>query len=325
MCYVAYKIEKYFRSFTVSRGDKMNWKFTLAAIAATAFTLSCVRGKETKGASLEEKEIKEAQRAYIEAFNKKNPDSLASLWTEEANYLNLTTKDSLEGKAQIAKYFTEEFQKNEASQIDIKTEKVQVHEPDSVEVKGTITLTSKEKPQEKSTFIADYIKLNGSWLLDRVREIELILPPSRYEKLKELEWLVGEWKDGDENVDINLHCSWDKNKNFLVQHFDMKILGVKDLGGTQYITWDPDEKKICSWIFDSDGGFGRSIWNKDDGNWYVTMTFTLPDGRKSSATNIYKKVDDTTYTFSSCSRDIDGKVMPNIGPFTVTKEKGVQP
>jgi uncharacterized protein (TIGR02246 family) len=310
----------------VWKGKKMQWKYLFAAVAAVALTLACAREKDTsKTVSKEEREIKAAQSAYVEAFNKKNVDLLASLWAEDASYFNITTKESAEGRDQIVKFIGEGFKQNASLQLQIQTDTVDVKQPDYVAVKGFLITACKDKPPVKSGFIADYVKINGSWLLEKVRELEIVPPPSRYEKLKELEWLVGDWEDGDENVDVNFSCHWDTNKNFLQQNFDLKILELKNLEGHQFITWDPAKDTICSWIFDSDGGFGNSIWTQDDGSWYVSTTFSLPDGRKGSSTNIYKKIDDNTYTFASCSRDIDGKVMPNIGPFTVVRKEGVRP
>ena len=94
-----------------------------------------------------------------------------------------------------------------------------------------------------------------------------------------------------------------------------------ELEGQQIIGWDPVKETIRSWIFDSDGGFGGSLWSKrGDNKWYAHTHFTLADGRKASAMHVYTKINDTTYTFESRARDIDGQLLPNIGPFTVNKK-----
>lgn len=141
-----------------------------------------------------------------------------------------------------------------------------------------------------------------------------------YEQLKELNWLVGNWVN-DTSSDMTVHSTyrWDTGKNFLLQSFKMTSPEQKELSGEQIIGWDPIEKTICSWIFDSDGGFGKSTWTKQENSWYATTIFTLFDGRRASATHVYTKVNENTYTFSSQNRDIDGKVLPNIGPFKAMK------
>lgn len=83
-----------------------------------------------------------------------------------------------------------------------------------------------------------------------------------YDHLKELEWLVGKWQDQDEDVDIHFNTYWDKFKNLIHQEYIMEVYGLEEFEGMQIIWWDPAEKKIRSWIYDSDGGFGSGVWNK---------------------------------------------------------------
>ena len=83
---------------------------------------------------------------------------------------------------------------------------------------------------------------------------------SHFEQLKGLNWLAGNWEDKDDTIDVKYTVAWDKNKNFLTQNFILSIPGQDELSGMQIIGWDPIEKQIRSWIFDSDGGYGKSVW-----------------------------------------------------------------
>lgn len=156
----------------------------------------------------------------------------------------------------------------------------------------------------------------------KVAESEIQPAPSHHEQLKELDWLVGNWIDQDQNDDIviNLTYKWDKNKNFLIQHFTSKVLNQEEIEGQQILGWDPSLEKIRGWIFDSDGGFGESIWAQQNDKWISRVNFTLSDGRKASAIHVYSKINPDTYTFVSESRDIDGEMLPNIGPFKIIKQ-----
>lgn len=141
------------------------------------------------------------------------------------------------------------------------------------------------------------------------------------EELKELGWLVGSWVDQDEDIDVTSTYRWDKSGHFLIEHFVMEVPDKDNLEGYQVIGWDPAENRLRSWLFDTDGGFGQSVWLQQDNSWISSTVFTLSDGRKASATHVYTKIDDNTYTFESENRDIDGEVLPDIGPFTVVKKK----
>ena len=65
-------------------------------------------------------------------------------------------------------------------------------------------------------------------------------------------------------------------------------------------------------MFDSDGGFGEGTWSKHGDTWVVKFNQVLSDGRKASATNVYKMVDGNTFTWKSIGRKLDGQFLPNI-------------
>jgi hypothetical protein len=92
------------------------------------------------------------------------------------------------------------------------------------------------------------------------------------------------------------------------------------MSGIQFIGWDPADKQIRSWVFDSDGGFGQGTWTNKGNRWYVQQTGVLADGRKSSAVNIITKLDEGTCTLQSINRTVDGDLLPNIDEVKVTKE-----
>jgi len=146
--------------------------------------------------------------------------------------------------------------------------------------------------------------------------------PSQLASLKELEWLVGNWEDKDEDTVIKSDWKWDENKVFLKQSFDVQVQGQKSLKGYQIVGWDPIAKKVRSWIFDSDGGFGEGSWSRLGDTWYNQIAFTIPSGQKASAINTYKKVDENTYTFGAINREIDGEILPNMDSVNIIKMAG---
>ncbi len=157
-------------------------------------------------------------------------------------------------------------------------------------------------------------------MLDRVTEEAVVVPLSHYEQLKDLEWMVGRWTDQDDQSTVTTECNWSKNQNFLVRSFTVEIRDQIDLSGIQIIGWDPSIKQIRSWVFDSDGGFGQGTWTKKENRWYVQQNGILPDGRKSSAVNIFTYLDDSSCTLQSINRTLDGDLLPNVDEVTLTKE-----
>jgi hypothetical protein len=144
--------------------------------------------------------------------------------------------------------------------------------------------------------------------------------PSHYEQLKGLEWIVGEWIDRDENSSVHTTCKWTKNKNFISRSFAVSFGDQVNLEGTQVIGWDPSKQVIRSWIFDSDGGFGVGVWSQKGNRWTIRALRVLPDGRKASAVNVLTHVDDNSFTWESTGREVDGELLPNLGPITVVRK-----
>ena len=81
--------------------------------------------------------------------------------------------------------------------------------------------------------------------------------------LDELEWMVGQWVDEGETSKITTSCKWTTNRKFLTRSFSVTIDGQVSLEGTQFIGWDPIARRIRSWTFDSEGGFGQGRWIRD--------------------------------------------------------------
>jgi len=144
--------------------------------------------------------------------------------------------------------------------------------------------------------------------------------PSHYDKLKDLDWLIGTWIDEDPNISIETKTNWVASKNYIHQYFSMKTENQEPMEGEQIIAWDPLHKEVRSWVFDSDGGLGEGKWVKKNNRWLVNMSYILPNGLKASSINIYTKIDDNSISWESVGRDVDGQILPNIEPVKIIRK-----
>ncbi len=298
----------------------MNWAYKISIAALVLITtVGLFSFQETKQSNFDAAGIKDQTNSYVKAFNERDPKKLLSLWAPQAIYVNLSTHERFQGIDEISSYFNEQLKNSADSKLNIEIESIELDQSGKVIEKGTAITTSNNEPDKKSAFVAEWTHVNDSWKLQKVLEIDIETPPSHYEQLKELAWLVGKWAGEHEYADLILNVEWDENKNFLLQNFTVDVLGRKNLDGKQIIGWDPIRKKIRTWMIDSDGGFGEGFWTKQGDDWYVGMSYVLPDGRRASATHVYKKVDNHTFTFAAEDRDVDGQILPNLKSFTITK------
>ena len=162
-------------------------------------------------------------------------------------------------------------------------------------------------------------------LIEAAREKALAKAPSRYEHLKDLEWMVGQWVDEDEDATVLTICEWMPGKNFLTRSFTVSVQDQLEMRrGIQVIGWDEAKKQIRAWVFDSTGGFGEAVWKQDGKRWVARVSQVLADGARASSINIMTQLDENSFTFQSTGREVDGELLPGIAPVKIVR-KASQP
>lgn len=295
-------------------------KRVLLVIALLLGCLSVAHAADDDSQAVDEAAIRKSVETYVASFNRGDAAALAALWTPEAVYTHPLSGEQVTGRENIQKQFADTFAANKQIKLEAATEAIQFISPGVAVEQGTARLVLPNETPEESEYTAIYVKRDGQWLLDRVTETEVLKIPSHYEQLKVLEWLVGRWVDQDDDATVVTDCHWAKNDNFLVRSFTVQVRDRIDMSGIQIIGWDPAEKRIRSWVFDSDGGFGQGTWKRKDNRWYIEQQGVLSDGRKTTAVQIMTQVDDITATLQSVNRTVDGELLPNIDEVVITKE-----
>src|SRR5262249_35859370 len=111
---------------------------------------------------------------------------------------------------------------------------------------------------------------------------------------------------------VNSTCRWSDDKNFLLQEFKLQINGKPSMNVAQRIGWDPMAKHIRSWTFDSEGGFGESVWTRDGDSWLIKATAVRPDGTTASATNQLVQSGPDAYVWRSADRIAGDERQPPV-------------
>lgn len=292
----------------------------LLTFGLIGWLISVVMADEPGQREKDDTAIRKAVAAYVEAFNKADAKGLAAMWSPDAVYTNPMSGIQVVGREAIEKQFAGIFEESKGIKLEATTKLIQFVSPSVAIETGSAKSIDPKGSVAESEYTAVYVKRDDAWLLDRVSEEDIIQPPTSYEKLRDLEWLVGHWVDQDDVASVVTDCQWSRNENFLIRSFAVQVADRIDMSGIQIIGWDPLKKQIRSWVFDSDGGFGQGTWIKKGDRWTIEQTGVLPDGRQSSAVNIMTRVDDNTMTLQSINRTLDGELLPNIDEVQVTKE-----
>ncbi len=264
--------------------------------------------------------IRQAIDSYVSAFNAADAANLAAHWSPEGELITPQGK-SLRGRKQLEDDFRAYFAETQGAKLELVDPSVTLISPAVGIETGIARVTKAGELPVETDYEVVHVKTAEGWKMDRVRENSLpTAAPTHYDRLQELEWMVGEWRDTDENSQIETSCRWTTNRNFLVRSFRVYIEDRVDFEGTQVIGWDPSVQTIRSWLFDSDGGFGVGRWSGGGPRWTVQTLNVLPDGRRGSATNVFERIDEHSIRFQSIGRQVEGELLPNIDPVVVIRQ-----
>jgi uncharacterized protein (TIGR02246 family) len=292
-----------------------------AAVLAAGPGGSGVAQPPKGGNAADEAALLKNAEAFVAAFDKGDAKALAAHWTAQGDYTD-QAGHKVTGREAIEKAFTNFFADNKGMKLRIDITGLRFVTPDVAVEDGTTSVINPDgTPPSKARYTIVHVKKDGKWLLDSVREAPYT-PPSNYEHLKGLEWAIGEWADDVKEGEVaRISFDWTDNQNFIVSHFTTTIKNVSIGGGTQWIGWDPLNKSIRSWVFESNGGFGEATWAKDGAKWTLKVSAVLPDGKKATSTNILTRVDADTMTWEVKDRTLDGKPLPDIKAVRMKRAK----
>ncbi|MCA9443524.1 MAG: nuclear transport factor 2 family protein [Candidatus Omnitrophica bacterium] len=249
---------------------------------------------------------------YVDAFNEHNAEKLAGTWTEDCNYVDMTGR-MVTGRETIQKEYENYFLMHPESSMQISLLSLTMAS-DDVAVEDGIreVIDGPDSEPRNIRYTAIHVHEGDRWQVKSVRDA-IAFEPTNYQYLRGLEWLVGEWTDEErDGVVMQSSCNWSRNRNFLIRNLN-SFAGEKPvISATQWIGWDPVEKKIRSWLFDSNGGYGEGTWSQEGKSWVVDSKTTLPSEKVIHEKLILTFVDANQMTFEATDRTLDGEPLPNV-------------
>ncbi len=274
--------------------------------------------------SADETAIRANVAAFVKAYNDKDAKAVAALFTPDAQVVDKEGTASV-GRDAIEKVFADLFTQSPKKRMEVNIDSIRFLGPDLAMEEGSTKET--EAPGESPEFdryTVLHTKRDGKWLMALARDEEGP-PPSSHDQLRPLAWLVGDWIDDGGNEVVNSSCHWSEDGNFLLQNFKVQIGGKPAMQISQRIGWDPLAKTIRSWVFDSEGGFGESIWTRNGDNWVIKATGVSPDGKAASATNTLTPIGKNGYLWRSNDRIVGNESNPSTEVKVVRKPPEAKP
>ncbi len=258
----------------------------------------------------DEKAIKKVTETFIRAFSAGDARAVASLYTDDAELID-EYGERIEGRATIEHFYSALFQARKGAAIEVSVTALRFLGPDVAKETGQTHVKPKgSEPVTHRDYTVIYVKQDGRWLHSSVRE-EFPTSLAHHERLKELEWMLGEWVDESSESLIHATCRWSEDKNFLLRDFEIHVQGKPLMKVTQRIGWDPLSEQIKSWFFDSNGGYGEAYWTRNGTAWRIKSTGVLADGRIATATNILTRIGANAARWHSTERTVGAEVAPD--------------
>jgi uncharacterized protein (TIGR02246 family) len=261
-----------------------------------------------------EKPVRDLLREFNRAYNAADAKALAGLFVDEALVVDPAGSET-RGKPTIGEMYAASHREAPGLKLDSDVEQVRFLTPDLARVEGRSRVSAASGPANEFTrFTALAVRGEGTWRLAELREHAAPLqevPPS--ERLRELQWMLGEWVDEGDGNRVVVNVRWADNQSYMVRTYHVEYRGEKAHSGTMFIGWDPQTQQIKSWVFDSEGGHGEGYWTRTTENqWVVKASGALRDGRPTSATHVHTIINKDAVKTDSTARIIGGEIAPDI-------------
>jgi uncharacterized protein (TIGR02246 family) len=299
-------------------------KRLVSLVAVVSFVIaSLAAGFAPAADDAEAQAIDALGAAYRAAFSEADAKVVAELFAPDGDYIDSSGR-FVKGREAIEKDYAGYFAVYGKADLRARRVSFRLLDPNVAMIDGVAELVPPpDGPPSVSHYTVIAVKRDGKWLIQSVRE-NVTYPPSHYEHLEPLEWMIGSWKSGGDKGRIRglaTTCRWSENKNYLVRSHELDVMGEGLVSGTQRIGWDPVAETIRSWMFTSTGDYIEGVWTQEDNRWTVTSTGVLGNGRKIASKNIITQVDDDTFTFQSVERTLDGEAQPDVDTIELKRQE----
>jgi uncharacterized protein (TIGR02246 family) len=270
-----------------------------------------------RGQSEDEKAIRAVDEAFVRDYNRGDSKALAAMFTEDAEVIE-ADGGRYQGRDLVEQSFADTFAASKGAKIAVEIESIRLLSPDAAKEEGRTVVTPTEGAPVSRDYTVIFIKRDGRWLISSVREESdpLVRP---HDRLKDLEWMVGDWVEEESESLVRVNCRWSSDGNFLIRSFTVRRQGQPVMTVSQRIGWDPLARQVRSWEFDSEGGFGEGRWSRDGDRWVIKHTGVRPEGTTASATNVMARERPDLVRWVSTGRVVGDELVPEDESFVLVR------
>jgi len=278
-------------------------------------------GQEAEEFAIPEREqpFWDAAQKFLDAYVARDAAAIGEQFTEDAEIFD-EFGEITHGRDAVVTMYQQVFEEYpDASIAEINLHKVR-HITDSVAIEEgrVVSRPGGGAAATTSRYVAIHVKEDGVWRIDMLKNFAQ-QGLSRNEQLQRVDWLVGEWVSEDEESIVHTECRYSEDGNYLLRRFTVRISGEDVMNGVQRIGWDPLQKQIRSWTFDSEGGFVEGTWRQAGNQWIVVSSGTNSEGQSAAGTAIYTIIDPEMITWQYRSLVVGNELREDLEPIVLTR------
>lgn len=291
--------------------------------APTSGSGAATRQPDQPGDSDDQKLIRTSGKSFENAYNEGDLNLISAFFTEDAEYVDVEG-NVYEGRKEIEKVFQDCFEELPGSKMQLNVERIRLIGPGvAIEDGQTVIMPAEGDEGIQTRYSAVHVKHGDQWLVASVRERSLSKAESHRVQLEQLKWLQGNWVDESDEAVVIFSCDPVDEGNFLLRKFSIQIAGEPAMTGEQRIGWDPVHRKLRTWIFDSQGGYGEGFWFRDDNRWILKCVGVTSSGQTASSTTVYQPLDENRMTWQSIDHEVGGMLLPDSDPITIVRRSPI--
>ncbi len=266
------------------------------------------------------KALSDLLASFVKTYNAKDAKALGDLFMPDAEVED-EDGEVVRGRDAIIKQFAQTIEDNRGETLSVEPDSLRFLGADLAIEEGTASLSSgADTPPRTNRYSVIYARQGGRWLHARIRdEPEEDVDVPAHERLRELEWMLGEWVNESDDEVVLTTCKWSDDGNFLLRNFDVKIEGRVALRGTQRIGWDPQQRRFRMWVFDDSGGFAEGLLARDDDGWVIKGTGVRADGQSVSFTTVVTQLDKDRLRWQILDRSVGGTAASDADQFELVR------
>lgn len=262
--------------------------------------------------------IRSQSQAFVDAFNNHDPNGIAALWTEDAEYID-DSGTTYSGRESIAQMYTAFFDQNADVKIQIAIDSLRLLSDNvAIEDGSALVQPAPVGAPGVSQYTAVHVKVGDKWRMASVRDAWIETPVTR-ESTADLGWLIGNWVAEEYGNRSESECQWVANNSFVQRNYTTTLVDGTTTSGVQLIGWNPSEGRVQSWNFSSDGGHATGAWSLTQAGWTAVMTGVTGDGTPTTSVIQLARLDDNAYVWQSTARTVGGVALPDTDEVVIKR------